>query len=217
MAPGLSAPPLMLCLDLRMHTPDESEGIGSLCGNTDNSKSQGDAGSLRANTDDSEIQGAGSPRANTDDSEGRSLHDTLDNAESQATSRHMGSLNWDWEEGSYSLEWANLDKFQLWRLIDEHLSCIQFVMSSTWTGDCYSQWQCFVCGRQESGGEKIYEKQHLDRERKSEMKKTGCGCHIDIKQYPHTSTVLGCYVAEHDHEIGAANIAYTCLSGATQE
>jgi len=101
--------------------------------------------------------------------------------------------------------------------MEEHLSCIQFVASSTRTRDCYSRWQRFVCGHQESRGEKIYEKQHLDRERKSEMKKTGCGCHIDIKQYPHTSTVLGCYVAEHDHEIGAANIAYTCLSGATQE
>ena len=92
-APGLSALPLMLCLDLRTHTLDESEGIGSLRGNTDNSESQGDAGSLRANTDDSEIQGTGSPHANMDDSEGGSLHDTPDNAESQATSRRTGSLN----------------------------------------------------------------------------------------------------------------------------
>jgi len=192
----------MLCLDLCTHTLDESKGIGSLCGNTDNSKSQGDAGSLRANMDDSKS---------------RSSHDTLDNAKSQATSRCTGSLNWDWEEGGYSLEWANLDEFQLWCLMEEHLSCIQFVTSSTWTRDCYSWWQYFVCGRQESGGEKIYEKQHPDREHKSKMKKTGCSCHIDIKQYPHTSTVLGCYVAKHNHKIGAANIAYTRLSSTTQE
>jgi hypothetical protein len=38
-----------------------------------------------------------------------------------------------------------------------------------------------------------------------------------VKQYPHTSTVLGRYVTEHDHEIGAANIAYTRLSGAARE
>jgi len=49
------------------------------------------------------------------------------------------------------------------------------------------------------------------------MKKTGCSCHIDIKQYPHTSTVLGRYIAKHDHEIGTANITYTHLSGATWE
>ena len=134
MAPGLSAPPLMLGLDLHVHTPDESEGIGSLCGNTDNSESQGDAGSLHANMDNSEIQGAGSPHANTDDSEGGSSHDTLDNTKSQATLRCTGSLNWDQEEGSYSLEWANLDEFQLWCLMEECLSCIQFVVLSTRTG-----------------------------------------------------------------------------------
>ena len=48
-------------------------------------------------------------------------------------------------------------------------------------------------------------------------KKTGCHCEVLIKQYLHTSTVLGRYVADHDHEIGAANIAHTRLSGTTWE
>ena len=38
-----------------------------------------------------------------------------------------------------------------------------------------------------------------------------------IKFYPHTPTILGRYVAEHNHKIGEANIAFTRLSGTTQE
>jgi len=56
-----------------------------------------------------------------------------------------------------------------------------------------------------------------DRGRTIPSKKTGCHCEVLIKQYPHTSTVLGHYVANHDHEIGAANIAHTRLSGTTWE
>ena len=223
LAPGPSAPPLMLCLDLRVHTPDESEGIGSLRGNTDDSESQG-PGSSRANTDDSEFQGpeseGGSSRVNADDSEsegGSSPANIPENAESPATSRRIGSFNWDRVEGGYTLEWANFAKFKLWRQMEERLSCIEFVASTSRTGILYSRWQRFVCGRQGSGGEKIYEKKHPEWERKIEPKKSGCGCHIDIKQYPHMPTVLGRYEAEHDHDIGAANIAYTRLSGSVRE
>jgi hypothetical protein len=62
-----------------------------------------------------------------------------------------------------------------------------------------------------------YEKKYPERHHKIGTKKTGCGCHIIIKQYHHTPTVLGCYAAKHDHKIGAANIAYTCLSGTAWE
>jgi len=64
MAPRPSAAPLILCLDFHMHTPDESERIGSSHGNMEDSESP-DTGSPCGNTDDSEFQGA-------DDSESES-------------------------------------------------------------------------------------------------------------------------------------------------
>ena len=217
-----------------MPTPDESEDIGSLHGNTHNSGSQG-TGSLhanldnsksqsgRVNMDDSEFQGTASLCVNTDDSksesEGRgSCANTPDNAESPATSTSNGSFNWDWEH-SYSLEWADLAKFKLWHQTEERLSSIEFIALTTWTKSnaLWSWCQRFVCRHQASRGEKIYEKKHLEWKHKTRTKKLGCSCHINIKQYPHISTILGHYVAEHDHKIGATNIAFTCLSGDTWE
>jgi len=187
----------MLCLDLHVPTPEESEGVGS--------------GGSQRNMDNSESK----------ESEGtESSHvNSPDNAKLPATLTRTGSFNSDWEEGGYSLEWADLAKFELWHQMEEHLGCIKLIASSTWIDRIlFTWWQCFVCGHKDSGGNRNYEKKHPDRQGKlKEDRKSGCGCHIDIKQYPHTSTVLGCYVDKHDHEIGAANIAYTHLSSATQE
>ena len=187
--------------------------------NPDDSESQ----SGHVNTDDSEFQGTVSLHVNTDDSESESegrgsRANTPDNAESPATLTSNGSFNWDWEH-SYSLEWADLAKFKLWRQMEECLSSIEFIVLTTRTKSnaLWSWCQHFVCRRQASRGEKIYEKKHPEWKRKTGTKKSGCGCHIDIKQYPHTSTILGCYAAKHDHEIGTANIAFTCLSSDTWE
>jgi len=213
-ATGPSAPPLMLRLrlDLHVHTPDESEGTGA------------SHGSSRVNAaDESEGEATWSSRGSTpDSSEGpwSSRANSPDNAVSPATSGSRGSFNWDREKGGFNLEWANLAEFETWRETEERACSIEFIASTTWAraeGILCSRWQRFVCGRQESGGDRGYEKKHPERQRKIGTRKSGCGCHIIIKQYPHTSTVLGRYVAEHDHEIGAANIAYTRLSGATRE
>jgi len=189
LAPGLYALPLMVCLDFCVPILDESKDIGSLCSNMDNSGSQG-TGSLHANPDnskfqsgyanldnskfqsghvnmdDSKFQGTTSLHVNTDDSksesEGRGSHaNTLDNAESPATSTSNGSFNWDQGHG-YSLEWADLAKFKLWCQTEEHLSSIEFIMLTTQTKSnaLWSQCQCFVCGHQASEGEKIYKKKH---------------------------------------------------------
>jgi len=143
-----------------------------------------------------------------------------DNAKSPTTSRSIGSFNHDRELGRFNLEWANLAEFETWCHVEECASSIELVASSTRTpagGKLYSQSQKFVCGRQRSGGEKAYEKKHPERERKVTTKKTGCRCQVLIKEYPHMSKVLGRYIADHDHKIGAANIAYTCLSSLTWE
>ena len=205
---------LELCLDFSVHAPAPDESTSSR-GNPDDSESQSD-GNSRAYTD--EFPGSD---ADTDDSESGSESegaDSPDNAESPATSRRRGSFIWDREKGGFSLEWANLAEFDLWRQMEERLSCINFIASTSRPGGIlFSHKQRFVCGRQNSGGGNPYEKKHPERQRKIATKKSGCRCYVIIKQYHHTSTVLGRYVDKHDHEIGAANIAYTRLSGTARE
>jgi len=55
--------------------------------------------------DESKGVGSGGSRRDTDNSESK---------ESKGTSTQTGSFNWDREEGGYSLEWADLAKFELW-------------------------------------------------------------------------------------------------------
>jgi len=143
-----------------------------------------------------------------------------DNAKSLATLRRVGSFNWDREQGGFTCEWANLAEFELWRHVEECASSIELVASTSWTRADRKLWsrrQLFVCRRQDSGGGRTYQMKNPDRGRTIPSKKTGCRCEVLIKQYLHTSTVLGHYVADHDHEIGAANIAHTRLSGTTRE
>jgi hypothetical protein len=143
---------------------------------------------------------------------------TPDNAESPATSRSKGSFDWDREKGGFNFEWANLAEFETWHQEEEHIYSIELIASASQSRGVFcSGCQLFFCGHEDSGGRKTYEKKHPKWERKIETKKSGCGCHVVIKLYPHTSTILRCYIAEHDHEIGSANIAYTHLSGTTWE
>jgi len=143
---------------------------------------------------------------------------TLDDAKNPATLTRQGSFNWDWEKGKFNIEWANLAAFEMWRQEEEQMYSIKFVASTSRAKSPLYTWrQLFVCGREASGGPVPYAKKNSDCESKISPKKIGCSCHIWIKLYPHTSTVLGRYVAEHDHKIGIANIAYTRLSGSACE
>jgi hypothetical protein len=150
----------------------------------------------------------------------RSSHgNTLDNIKSLATSGSKGSFKWDREKGRFDMEWANLAKFETWHREEEHVYSIELIVSASWASRVFSSGrQLFVCRHEDSRGRKTsYQKKHPEWEHKIETKKCGCGCHIIIKLYPHTSTILGHYVAEHDHKIGSANIAYTRLSGTVRE
>ncbi len=141
----------------------------------------------------------------------------LDNAECPATSRSRGGFTWDWEKGKYILEWENLAEFETWCRDEERIYSIELIVSTTRPGGRLWSWhQLFVCGRERSGGG-TYTKAHPEREPKIGTKKSGCRCAVVIKSYPHTPIVLGRYLAEHDHKIGSANIAYTRLSGMAWE
>jgi len=106
-------------------------------------------------------------------------------------------------------------KFEAWCWEEELAYLIELITSSTVHGHNGGLWtlrHVYICFCQLSGGWNKYQKKHLEWEHKINSKKIGCQCHIVIKYYPHTSTILGCYVSEHDHEIGLANITYTWTS-----
>jgi len=213
---GPSALPLKLCLDLRTRTLDQSEGEGivsSRANTSDESKSKPEntwnlCGSISDESKEEDMC------STLDESEGKG---TPDNAGSPAALTKRGGFDWDWEKGRFNLKWANLAKFEMWHQVEECTSSIELIASSTWTGVNYSRSQCFVCRCQYSGGQRKYQKKHPSRKRKIWNRKSGCHCHVLIKFYPHTPTILGRYVAKHDHKIGEANIAFTCLSSTTWE
>jgi hypothetical protein len=143
--------------------------------------------------------------------------DNSESSESPATSKRKGSFNWDRENG-WAMEWANIAEFEIWLKEEQLAKSIDFVLSSTRPGKrLWTKKSTYVCSRQMSGGQSMYEKKHPDRQRKIDTKKTGCRCHVIIKHYPHTLTILGYYADKHDHEIQLANIAYTRLSQAARE
>jgi hypothetical protein len=181
---------------MHAHIPDESK-IGSLHGDK------------KSNTETS--CGNMSEESDTED-------DILDNTESPATSRKKGSFNWDLKKGRFILKWANLAEFDMWCQMEESTCSIQFIASTSQKGGIHSgQKKIYVCSHQNSRGGTTYEKKYPKRHHKIGTKKTGCGCHITIKQYHHIPTILGCYTAKHNHKIGAANIAYTHLSETSWE
>src|SRR6266853_4339273 len=116
------------------------------------------------------------------------------------------------------MEWARPAKFEAWHWEEELTYSIKLIASSTvHSGKLWALKRIYVCSRQLSRGQSKYQKKILDWQCKIDSKKTGCWCRIVIKYYPHTSTILGHYVSEHDHEIGLANIAYTRMSRVARE
>jgi len=140
-------------------------------------------------------------------------NNTTDTAEDPATSRKKGSFYSDKKGKFYLLEWLNIAEFDAWCQVEEISNSIEFQRSSNWVGG--TLWTIkllFRCGCHfTSGGGDDYQITN-PKQKWVESKKTECPCHIIIKVYPHTSTILGQYVIEHDHELGQANIRHTAVS-----
>ena len=131
--------------------------------------------------------------------------------EDPATSQKKGSFHSDKNGTFYTLEWPSLAEFDAWRRAEEIADSIEFRRSSLWTGGgLWTLKRLFRCGRQFTGGGK-YKIKNPERKR-VESKKIACPCHIIIKVYPHTNTILGRYAKEHNHELGRANIQHTDIS-----
>lgn len=144
------------------------------------------------------------------------------NTETPENSKRKGSFRYDREKGGYNLEWTSAAEFDMWRRQEEITHSIQFAVSRTSgpsgaDGWLFTKKKTYRCSRQETGGERHYQKKHPDRKQKIKGKKMGCSCQITIKLYPHTTTILGRYDADHDHEVGLANIAYTRMSDAARD
>ena len=138
--------------------------------------------------------------------------------ETSANSHRRGSFNYDRVNGGYVHEWDSFAEFDMWRRQEEFAHSIELVVCRTGAGGwLFTQKRTYCCSRQQTGGQSQYQKKHPEWNRKLESKKTGCRCQITIKLYSHTLTVLGRYDADHDHEVGLANIAYTRMSPAARE
>ena len=84
LATGPSAPPLAFCLEFQVDTADGQEP------------------EPEPEPELEEVEGTESSCGNTPD-----------DAESPATSTHVGSFNWDRKNG-FNLEWVNLAGFETW-------------------------------------------------------------------------------------------------------
>jgi len=134
-----------------------------------------------------------------------------------ATSERQGSITHD-RKRRPTHEWNSLDEFKTWHRkeqLDHGIELLRvrtlFAGSSLW-----HEKRIYVCSRQGTGGKYKYTKKHPGRIRSRPSKRTGCRCGIIVKTYPHTSTVLGWYTAEHDHATGIPNLRFTRLQDSTR-
>ena len=146
----------------------------------------------------------------------------LDAAQDPATSTGRGSFHSDQRTG-YDLQWPDIDAFEEWRRSEERAHTIELRVAKVEHGagtlgrTLWTTKHVYRCARQRVG-QKADQITHPERQRKTPRKGTGCRCQIVIKRYPHTPVVLGRYVTEHNHDLGANNLPYMRLSdGARQQ
>ena len=90
------------------------------------------------------------------------------------------------------MEWLSIAKFDMWHWAEEVSNLIEFWRLSNWVGG--GLWTMkhlfrYGCHITSSSGEPYKIKD--PGQKWVELKKTECPCHIIIKIYPHTSTILG--------------------------
>ncbi|KAI0361470.1 hypothetical protein OH77DRAFT_1391507 [Trametes cingulata] len=116
----------------------------------------------------------------------------------------------------YNLVFESMDAFEAWRQREEEEKMVEFVKGDTHASKAvpprFKEHIKLVCGRHSRGGRKKYVKKYPDRVRKVPSRKLdgiGCPASISYKTYFDTDEVRACYVSEHSHEIGPANLPYT--------
>ncbi|TFK36921.1 hypothetical protein BDQ12DRAFT_686095 [Crucibulum laeve] len=121
----------------------------------------------------------------------------------------------DTDDG-YTLVFANLQAFQDWRNAEEERQMVEFVKGDTHGSKAvpprFKDHTKLVCARHSRSGRKKYVKKHPERVRKVPSRKlegVGCPASISYKTYFDSEEVRACYISQHSHEIGLANLPFT--------
>ncbi|OBZ68408.1 hypothetical protein A0H81_11682 [Grifola frondosa] len=119
-------------------------------------------------------------------------------------------------DDGYTLVFESMEAFQAWRLQEEAEKMVEFVKGDTHGSKAvpprFKDHTKLVCARHTRSGRKKYVKKFPDRVRKVPSRKlegVGCPASISYKTYFHTEQVRACYISEHSHEIGPANLPFT--------
>ncbi|KAJ6575346.1 hypothetical protein B0H19DRAFT_1128248 [Mycena capillaripes] len=133
----------------------------------------------------------------------------------QASSSKAPYGSGDTDDG-YTLVFPNLDAFHEWRNKEEETQMVEFVKGDTHGSKAvpprFKDHTKLVCARHSRSGRKKYVKKHPERVRKVPSRKLegeGCSASISFKTYYDTDEVRACYISQHSHEIGLANLPYT--------
>ncbi|KAF7347643.1 VHS domain-containing protein [Mycena venus] len=133
----------------------------------------------------------------------------------QASSAKAPYGSGDTDDG-YTLVFPDLAAFHEWRQKEEEAQMVEFVKGDTHGSKAvpprFKDHTKLVCARHSRSGRKKYVKKHPDRVRKVPSRKLegeGCGASISFKTYYDTEEVRACYISQHSHEVGLANLPYT--------
>ncbi|KAI9444818.1 hypothetical protein H4582DRAFT_1911534 [Lactarius indigo] len=121
----------------------------------------------------------------------------------------------DMDDG-YTLVFENIAAFQAWRAKEEEEKVVEFVKGDTHGSKAvpprFKDHVKLVCARHSRSARKKYVKKFPERVRKVPSRKLegrGCPASISYKTYFDTSEVRVCYMSQHSHEIGSANLPFT--------
>ncbi|KAJ7492403.1 hypothetical protein FB451DRAFT_1218184 [Mycena latifolia] len=121
----------------------------------------------------------------------------------------------DTDDG-YTLVFPDLEAFHDWRNKEEETQMVEFVKGDTHGSKAvpprFKDHTKLVCARHSRSGRKKYVKKHPERVRKVPSRKLdgeGCAASISFKTYYDTEEVRACYISQHSHEIGLANLPFT--------
>ncbi|KAI0296215.1 hypothetical protein BC826DRAFT_1091185 [Russula brevipes] len=121
----------------------------------------------------------------------------------------------DMDDG-YTLVFDNLEAFQAWREKEEQEKIVEFVKGDTHGSKAvpprFKDHVKLICARHSRSGRKKYVKKYPERVRKVPSRKLdgkGCQASMSYKTYFDTPEVRVCYVSQHSHEVGFANLPYT--------
>ncbi|OCH96421.1 hypothetical protein OBBRIDRAFT_718201 [Obba rivulosa] len=119
-------------------------------------------------------------------------------------------------DDGYTLVFESMAAFQAWRQHEEEEKMVEFVKGDTHGSKAvpprFKDHTKLVCARHSRSGRKKYVKKYPDRVRKVPSRKLeglGCPASISYKTYYETEEVRACYIADHSHEIGLANLPFT--------